>query len=662
MINTTSIISTKSQPEYQPHIIVVGSGPVGVRFVEELQSRQPQCRITLFGDEKARPYNRVQLSSLLAGDVSIDDIELSLPPESDNFSYKQIKIARLDLALKRVIDNHANSYNFDKLVLATGARAHVPNINGVDQSGVYCFRNLRDAEYLYARTSRAKHIVIVGGGLLGIETAKALLKNNTKVTIVQQGPHLMNKQLDEKAAELLASKLSAMGVRVITNAGVRHINGEGRVTGVVLRSRELIECDTVLFCSGISPNMEMARAARLRVNRGVIVNDQMQTSNASVFAIGECCEHEGLTYGIVNPGYEQAAVLAQALSGGDVNYRGSLQSSTLKVIDTPVRSFGQVVNYLRTPFHRETVFQNNNEYRKIITNRGVLIGGVSVGDWGEYLPALETFQQSRKVSFYQRWLFKFKGRLFVRKINDDVTQWAPSAIVCQCNGITQGALMSSVQGSCKTVCQIGEETRAGTVCGSCKPLLVQLLEKATGLTVEKTKEWAWAPMLVASVIALFIAAIVLLIPGLEVGSSVTKPAPFEFLWNDKYWKQVTGFTLLGLSVVGLLMSLRKRINIKRFGEFAHWRMVHIALGVISASMLFFHSGLHLGENLNRLLMLDFLLVIALGSLAGLVVSLSHRLPAKNAQSIRKFWSWTHILVTWPLPILLAVHIFTVYYY
>ena len=302
-----------------------------------------------------------------------------------------------------------------------------------------------------------------------------------------------------------------------------------------------------------------------------------------------------------------------------------------------MRSFGQVVNYLRTPFHRETVFQNKNEYRKIVTNRGVLIGGVSVGDWGEYLPALETFQQSRKISFYQRWLFKFNGRLFVRKVNDDVTQWAPSAIVCQCNGITQGALMASVQGGCKTVCQIGKETRAGTVCGSCKPLLVQLLEKATGLTVEKTKEWAWAPMLVASVIALFIAAIVLLIPGLEVGSSVTKPAPFEFLWNDKYWKQVTGFTLLGLSVVGLLMSLRKRINIKHFGEFAHWRMVHIGLGVISASMLFFHSGLHLGENLNRLLMLDFLLVIALGSLAGLVVSLSHRLPAKNAPV-----SYTHL--------------------
>ena len=653
-LNTTTVA--------KPHIIVVGSGPVGVRFIEELLKREPNSRITLFGDEQVRPYNRVQLSSLLAGKVSINDIELSLPEESDNFSLKPFKIESINLALKRVIDSNNQAYNFDKLVLATGARAFIPNISGVDQSGVYSFRNLRDAELLYARTSSAKHIVIIGGGLLGIETAKALLKNNTKVTIVQQGPHLMNKQLDSKAASLLAENLFNLGIRVITNTGVRHINGNGRVNGVILRNRELIESDTVLFCSGISPNMEIARSARLRVNRGITVNDKMQTSHDDVYAIGECCEHAGLTYGIVNPGYEQAAVLAQIISGNDVDYKGSLQSSSLKVIDTPVRSFGQVINYTRTPFHRETIFQDDNHYRKIVTKNGILVGGIVVGEWDEYLPALEVFQQGRKVALYQRWLFKFTGRLFFRKADNDITQWPESAVICQCNSVTQGVLMDALRADCKTVCDLGKKTKAGTVCGSCKPLLSQLVASNSGQTLERLKEWAWAPMLIVSLLAFVVALVVLLTPGLEVGSSVSKPSPFEFFWNDKYWKQVSGFILLGLSAVGLFMSLRKRIKNPKFGQFAYWRMLHIALGLVSSIMLFFHSGLHLGENLNRLLMLDFLLVVALGSLAGLVVSLSHRLPVNQAQGVRKFWSWAHILVTWPLPILLAAHIFTVYYY
>jgi len=585
-----------------------------------------------------------------------------LPEESDRFTLKPIKVESIDLNLKRIVDSNNQTHNFDKLVLATGARAFIPNISGTDQSGVYSFRSLRDAESLYARTSRAKHIIIIGGGLLGIETAKALLKNNTKVTIVQQGTHLMNKQLDAQAAELLAKNLADLGIRVITNTGVRHIKGDGRVSGVILRNREFIECDTVLFCSGISPNMEIARAARLRVNRGISVNDKMQTSHEDVYAIGECCEHAGLTYGIVNPGYEQAAVLAQTIRGHDVNYRGSLQSCSLKVIDTPVRSFGQVINYTRTPLHREIVFQKGNHYRKIITNNGILTGGIVVGEWDEYLPALETFQQGRKVALYQRLLFKLTGRLFVRQINNDITQWPSSSVVCQCNCVTQGALMSALRADCKTVCDLSNKTKAGTVCGSCKPLLSQLVANKTGQTLERLKEWAWAPMLIVSLLAFIIALTVLLIPGLETGSSVSKPAPFEFFWNDKYWKQVSGFTLLGLSAVGLFMSLRKKIKNPKFGQFAHWRMLHIALGLVSSVMLFFHSGLHLGENLNRLLMLDFLLVIALGSFAGLVVALSHRLPVNQAQGVRKFWSWAHILVTWPLPILLAAHIFTVYYY
>lgn len=644
------------------HTIVIGSGPVGVRFIEELRAKNREAKVTLFGDETRHPYNRVQLSSLLAGQVDIDDIQLTIPDESEHFSFIPRQIKSITTSVKRVIDEDGNHYNFDRLVIATGARAHVPNIPGLDQTGVYTFRNLKDAESLYARTSRAQHIVIVGGGLLGIETAKALLKNNTRVTVIQQGQYLMNKQLDANAAAILEQYLSELGICVITNVGVREVVGEGRATGVILRNHDHLECDTVLFCSGITPNIEIARNARIRVGRGIIVDDQMQTSIKSIYAIGECCEHQDQTYGIVNPGYEQAAVLADVFSGGESLYSGSLLSSTLKVIETSVHSFGSVVNYIKTPFDSVVVYRKGELYRKIITQKGKLIGAISVGEWGEVSRVQEAFLQSRKIPFYQRWLFKLTGRLWPTTQSEDVTQWPATAIVCQCSNVCQGKIVSAIQADCVNLHQIATHTRAGAVCGSCKPLLSQLLEAQGGESAEREKEWAWAPMLVASLGALAIILTIFSVPGLAIGDSVLEPAPLEFLWNDKFWKQVSGFSLLGLTALGLLMSIRKRLNIDKLGKFAYWRFFHIILGVSCAVVLMAHTGLHLGDNLNRLLILNFLAVLLMGSVASSVVALSHRLQPAKSQKIRSFWSWSHILVAWPLPILLGLHILTVYYF
>ena len=644
------------------HTIVVGSGPVGVRFVQEMAAKNVAGKITLFGNEPGRPYNRVQLSSLLAGEIAPDDIQLQVPDESDHFSFIQSAVSSIDPSAKQLIDQNGKVHHFDRLVIVTGARAHVPNIEGLDQTGVYTFRSLKDAEHLYARTSRARHIVIVGGGLLGLETAKALLKNNTQVSLIQQGEHLMNRQLDEFAADILKNSLLDMGVRVMTNIGVREIIGSGRVTAVVLRNGDLIECDTVVFCSGITPNIEIARSARIRVNRGILVDDRLQTSHPSIYAIGECCEHNDLTYGIVNPGYEQASVLADVLSGGESLYSGSLLSTSLKVIDTPVRSVGDVVNYTKTPFHREYVYSKGELYRKLVTHKGRLVGAMSIGAWSEDARVQEAFLGQRKINFLQRCLFKVCGRVWPTSQSRDVSQWPKSAVVCQCSSVTQGEVVSAIQTQCSSIAQVSNRTRAGAVCGSCKPLLLQLIESHTDTKIEREKEWAWAPMLVASLAAFVISALILSLPGIAVGESVTQPAPLEFLWNDKFWKKVTGFTLLGLSVVGLLMSLRKRLQFQKLGMFAYWRLFHIALGVTCAVILLIHTGLHIGDNLNRLLMFNFLAVLIMGGIASSVISLSHRLKPINATKIRSFWSWAHIVVTWPLPILLAIHILTVFYF
>lgn len=652
------MISTTHKTSYKPTIIVIGGGPVGVRFVTDFLKKNPHANVLLFGDEKYRPYNRVQLSALLAGEITVDQIALSLPPETDQFSYITTRIESIEPTLKRVTDRSGRHYNFDGLVLATGASPHIPNISDINQTGVYTFRNLKDAEALSTRTFKSKHIVVVGGGVLGIETANALYRNNTNITLVQQGTHLMNRQLDELAADRVQQDMQEKGIRVITNTGVRTVSGDGRVTGVVLRNREFIDCDTVVFCSGITPNIEIARSARVKVNYGIVVDEQLRTSHQSIYAIGECAEFEGSTYGLVSPGYEQAAVLADVLSNGDAVYRGSSLSSKLKVDGLSVQSIGNPVGFVKSPLVREVTFSRDNCYRKIVVNRDKFIGAVSVGDWPEAMRVQEIHQQQRKLSFVQLLLFRFTGRLWLFSEASNVQQWDANAIVCQCNGISRGELTAAKKEGCTTIEHLSKTTGAGSVCGSCKPLLQQLI----GSDQPREREWAWPVLLIASIMAIISATVVALTPGLEVSDTVQQTPWFEKIWNDKYWKQVTGFSLLGLTVIGLFMSLRKRIKSERLGKFAYWRFLHIALGVISALVLMAHTGLHTGDNLNQALIINFLLVLILGAMATSVVALSHQLEPANAQRIRKFWSWFHIVVTWPLPVLLGIHILTVYYF
>lgn len=647
------------------HTVVIGSGPVGIRFAKELLQRRPFAKITVFGNEPYQPYNRVQLSSLLAGDIDFDDIITDLPDKNryPNFSHEICAIRGIDTERRTITGLTGDEVQYDRLIIATGSRPHVPNIPGVDQTGVYTFRNLKDAEFLYSRVSSARHIVVVGGGLLGLEAAKALSRFNTKVTLVQQGPRLMNRQLDENAAHKLQDIVESLGIRVITNTGVRKIVGEGRVEEVVTRDKERIMCDTVLLCAGIKPNIEIARTAKIKVGRGILVNDELRTSVKNVFAIGECCEHRGATYGLVNPGYEQASILADLLCGGSARYIGSLQISRLKVVGAQICSMGQVSDLQDRPFQNTFIFQDThkNVYRKLITFKGKLIGAVGFGEWDESRRVQEAYQNSRRIWPWQILWFWITGNIFTKGTNDDIRTWPKNSVICQCNNITQGELADAILQGRNTLEKLQHSTGAGTVCGSCKPLLAHLLGNDSPPEKEKTT----AIVLPISLLAIAIAILFMTVPGAQVSDSVQNVSLFEKIWNDKFWKQVTGFTLLGLSALGLLISLRKRIRVKfinRLGDYVYWRLLHICLGLACASTLILHTGLHLGENFNRILAIDFIGILIFGSLAGTAYSISHRLKISSGKKFKSFWTWGHILVTWPLPILLAIHILSVYYF
>lgn len=644
-----------------PRVLVVGAGPVGVRFAQEMLNYQPDAQITLFGNEPYKPYNRVQLSAYLAGDVDRDDLDIELPMVAgQDLNFIVAAIHHIDTEARRITTSRGETYDYDKLVIATGARAHIPNVPGNELKGVYCFRKLADAESLYARVYSARHIVIVGGGLLGCEAAKALCRYNTQVTLVQQGERLLNKQLDDEAAAHLQQRIEELGIRVITQDGVRHIHGETHVTGVDIRSGEHIPCDTVLFCAGITPNIELARDAALRVTRGIVVSDTLQTSDPNVYAIGECCEHQGKTYGLVNPGFEQAAVAANHIAGESAIYPGSLSVSRLKVVGEQVCSIGEVVDLLKRGRQSELKFRDSKQgiYRKLVLHKGVLIGALGIGPWPEMNRVQEAFMANRRIALWQRGLFKLTGRLWLGDQSADVSTWPEHTIVCQCNGIERGRLSDAIDSGCATLAALQSQTKAGTVCGSCKPLLEELCANDG----TRTREIAWLPVLAGSIVAVMLAGLLGLMPAMTLADSVESQSWFETIWHDKFYKQVTGFTLLGLTVIGLLMSLRKRLKFERMGEFAYWRVLHIVLGALCAGVLIFHTGFHLGANLNQLLILDFLGVLILGSTAGFVVAMSHKLKAQQSMRLRKFWSWMHILLAWPLPALLSIHILTVYYF
>jgi nitrite reductase (NADH) large subunit len=639
-------------------LVIVGAGPVGVRCAQELLQRGYPGEILLFGEEPWAPYDRVKLSALLAGEVDLDGIATPLHGEGRLRSHLGCRIVRIEPAGKWLEDAQGRRFHYSRLILATGSRAHIPAIPGIDQAGVFVFRDLRDTAALLARTARSRHCVVIGGGLLGLEAARALQRGHTQVTLVQQAPRLMNRQLDEIGAELLLRQVQALGIEVRLGAGLGAVLGDGRVRGVRLRDGQELACDTVLLATGIRPNVELALAAQLRVGQGIVVDDQLRTSQADIYAVGECVEHRGLTYGLVAPGFEQAAVLAERLTGGRAHYHGSLQATQLKVAGLPVFSAGEVVEPLKRIRQRECSYVDAERgfYRKLLVHRGRLLGALAVGDCAERQRWLDALRQGRRITPLMLWRFRREGRLWPAS-SEQVSHWPPATTVCQCMNVDRGQLSACIAGGAADIGEIGRQCGAGTVCGGCKPLLQDLL----GDSAPRQAESGAPALALGGSLAIGATLAFTLLPAFAAPTSVLQPG-LSALWQDGLWRQVSGFALLGLALLGLLMSLRKRLPRLPLGAFAHWRLLHVVLGALALVLLTLHTGLDGGQNLNRWLLADFLLLLAVGGLAAVLLAVEHGLPPALARRGRRWLTWGHILAVWPWPALLAVHVLSVYYF
>ena len=300
-------------------LVIVGNGMAAARLVDELtKASLGRYAIAVIGDEPRLAYNRVLLSSVLAGETTTQDIELrpaSWWRERGVTLKYGCRATGIDVGRRELKIAGDESIPFSKLVLTTGSSALRLNVPGADLDGVHTFRDSRDVDLLLTLAAQKKPVVVVGGGLLGLEAAYGLAKAGSPVTLIHLMDRLMERQLDAPAAALLKSLVERKGIDILLNANTARILGDSRVEGVELVDGRRVDADAVIFAAGIRPNIALAKEAGIAVNRGIVVDDQLQTGVADIFAIGECAEHRGTCYGLVEPAYEQGRVLAQHLAG-----------------------------------------------------------------------------------------------------------------------------------------------------------------------------------------------------------------------------------------------------------------------------------------------------------------------------------------------------------
>jgi nitrite reductase [NAD(P)H] large subunit len=386
-------------------LVVVGNGMAAARLVDELAKvALGRYAVAVIGDEPRLAYNRVLLSSVLAGETQSHDIELK---PADWWRARGVTLkygcvaTEIDVGRRELKIANEESIVFSRLVLATGSTALRLNLPGADLAGVHTFRDSRDVDRLLALAARKQRVVVVGGGLLGLEAAHGLAKAGAAVTLVHLMDRLMERQLDAPAAELLKSLVERRGIEVLLNASTARLHGETDVEGVELADGRQLTADAVIFATGIRPNVALARDAGIAVNRGIVVDDRLQTGAPDIFALGECAEHRGICYGLVEPAYEQARVLARHLAGGAVSYGGSVVATNLKVSGVSVFSAGDFIGAASSEL---IVFNDVRQgvYKKLVIAEGRLAGAVLVGDTGDALWYLELIRTRSPVAGIRR--------------------------------------------------------------------------------------------------------------------------------------------------------------------------------------------------------------------------------------------------------------------
>ena len=549
-------------------LVVIGNGMAGARVVEEILARDPdRFAITMFGAEPYGNYNRILLSNVLNGSQPMQDTflnPLAWYAEHNIQLHAGVKATLIDRE-RRVVtgqpmrtDAPAYGLNgcaqaaacieepYDTVIIATGSRPFVPPMDGMGKAGTFLFRTIDDCEQIAAYAKRCRRAAVIGGGLLGLEAARGLLTHGVEVTVLEAMPQPMSAQLDPESGDLLKTTLRQMGISVLLEKITTHILGEEHVTGLRFKDGSTLETDMVVVSAGIRPIVEIATDSGLAVERGIVCDDQMRTSDPDVFAVGECVQHRGVIYGLVDPIWDQARTLADVITETNpaAAYEGSKLATKLKVMGVELASMGETKK--AEPDDEVVVYREPSRgvYKKLIIRENKLHGAILLGEADTASTLMQMF--SLDTALPER-----RADLLFGPANGApllaAADLPDAAQICNCNGVSKGCIRTAIEtGGCTSVMQVGTKTKAGAGCGSCKPLVAQLLEAYTGEIVEDPSEHYYVPgvplpkpELIAairekqlkSVSAVFHA----LADGKEdPGSKIGLASLLKSLWSDEY--------------------------------------------------------------------------------------------------------------------------------
>lgn len=476
------------------HLVVIGNGMAGCRAVEELLARggSRRFRVTIFGAEPHVNYNRIMLSPVLAGEKSFDEIVINDRAWYDANGIDLVTgdpVMAIDRAAKTVTSRSGRVAAYDRLLIATGSDPFIIPVPGRDLDGVITFRDMADVDRMLAAAGRGGAAVVIGGGLLGLEAAHGLALRGMTVTVVHLMPTLMERQLDEAAGWLLKSALEARGQTILTGADTAEIVGGARVEGVRLKDGRVIPADLVVMAVGIRPNAALAREAGLAVNRGIVVDDHMVTSDPAILAVGECVEHDGQVYGLVAPLWEMCRALADGLVGQPSGYRGSVTSTKLKVSGIDVFSAGDFSGGDGT---QDIVLRDaaRGVYKRVVIRDDRIVGAVLYGDTADGSWYFDLLRKAEDIAPLRDNLifgqaFALGGgqadpKAAVAALSDD-------AEICGCNGVSKGAVVACIEAGAGTLDAVRSRCKASASCGSCTGLVEHLLELTLGDDFDGTR-------------------------------------------------------------------------------------------------------------------------------------------------------------------------------
>lgn len=467
-----SAVEVKRINKPKQTVVVIGAGAGAQRFIQKYRELNKEDHIEVFSKEVHPFYNRVMLPDYISGHKSWDDLVKLTKEEYQKLDIGLnigVSVSNIDRVNKKVNCDRGISHSYDKLIVATGSRAFVPPGYPSYLDGVFTMRNRPDADKLRDLINKGDHVAIVGGGLLGLELADALLQIGMKVSVVQRSNRLMERQLDEVASQLLDQELKDLGMDIYYNDEVKTVSGTRGVESIRLKSGKTLDCKAMVYAIGTKPNVEILRGADIAINRGVIVNEYLQSNDPDIYCIGEISEFRGNLCGITIAAEEQADIAAQHISGNPVAmYDGTVPMNILKVHGVNLCSVGMITPPANDDSYEVITFVDMaaRYYKKCIVKDDRLVGAILMGDKSEFLEFKDMIKNKVELGDNRNKLLRSSGG----------SKKVIGKVVCSCNNVGEGNICEAIKEGCDTLDKISEKTAAGTGCGSCKPEVLSILE------------------------------------------------------------------------------------------------------------------------------------------------------------------------------------------